>query len=209
MTAPDRRRRPAPLARERRHLGDFVLRVLVADDMTRAHDAWSPDEAGDSYEYGGFRLYGTTRAAGKRQYVHLYRAEDLHPVLSRDPSEYQLLIWLAETFTRAEAEELVPWVRDRHPELGQLVWYDVDAERWPSSPLPASRVDRGCQLLDFLRDPTFPLETRVMAVVMEGAEAAALNGRIVPKLRQAPPHNCDALVSIQGSRMDSMADCTG
>ena len=177
--------------------GDIVLRVVAADDMRQVHDAWSPDEATDSYEYGGVRLFGVARVRGKRQFLHLCRAEDLHPVLSRDPSEYQLLVWLAETFTAAEAEAVVGWVRDRHPEFGPLVWYDVDAGRWPSSPLPASWADPRCQRLAFLRDPTFPLETSVMAVVLEGPEGDALHARIVPTLQQVPRYDYNASPTLR------------
>ncbi len=169
-------------------LADIVLRLVTADDMTQVHDAWSPEEAGDSYEYGGFRLYATTFTEDHVQHVHLYRAEDLNPVLSRDPSEQQLLIWLAETFTIGEAVAVIDWTRAHHPEFGDFEWYDVDAGRWPSSPLPASWVKDKGPRLDFSRDPTFPLDTRVKAVVLNHTDASAAHARIVPSPRDAPPY---------------------
>jgi hypothetical protein len=164
------------------------------------HDAWSPQEAGDVYEYGGWRLHGTMLAEGHVQYVHLYRAEDLNPVLSRDPSEFQLLTWLAETFTGAEADAVIRWARTHYAEFENLKWYDVDAGRWPSSPLPASWVDWRCPRVDLIQDRTSPLDTRVKAVVLDDADADATHARIVPRPRKAPPYESSASKRVRTRR---------
>ena len=169
-------------------LAGTMTRIVTADDMTQVHDSWSPEEACESYDYGGFRLHGTTATDHGAQHVHLYCAENLTPVLSRDPSEWQLTIWLAETFVFGQAKAVIEWVQERHPEFGDLELYDVDAGRWPLSPLPASWADKSCPRVDFIRDPTFPLDTRVKAVVLNHADANRVHASIVPRLREAPTY---------------------
>ena len=166
-----------------RGLAFLMPRMVTAGDMRTFHDVWAPAEAdADIYEYGGLRLWGWLRHAdGTQSIIHFYRAENLEPVLCRDPDETGLLIWLAESLVGAEVEALMEWLAVHHPEIKDLRVYDIDPGVWSKDIYPANRVPGGCTTYDFLREDSYHLATRIKAVVLDHEAEQQYHPWIIPE----------------------------